>query len=231
MRIENFQKLKRSDHSPKRDEFVDVSSDPPYFSLDSPFKSSCFISTNIFRAVQSAMLYQYTYLEQFRLYTLYQYTYLEHFGLLHFTEMLITRVYSYILAIFLRQLKLNYQISQLLYSLNSTQIRYTQSKYKEPGILYLLRTIICQSEYSALQVYAKHNLNSYACTLQNKEIKAQKIFMVLSHADKMATLYRYTQSTDQVTSVFKFVWIQLFYTIWIIAGNSANMCKEQRLGH
>jgi hypothetical protein len=38
MRIENFQKLKRSDHSPKRDEFVDVLSDPPYFSLDSPFK-------------------------------------------------------------------------------------------------------------------------------------------------------------------------------------------------
>jgi hypothetical protein len=38
MRIENFQKLKRSDHSPKRDEFADVSSDPPYFSLDSPFK-------------------------------------------------------------------------------------------------------------------------------------------------------------------------------------------------
>ncbi len=39
MRIKNFQKLKRRDHSPKRDEFVDVSSDPPYFSLDSPFKS------------------------------------------------------------------------------------------------------------------------------------------------------------------------------------------------
>ncbi len=37
MRIENFPKLKRSDHSPKRDEFIDVSSDPPYFSLDSPF--------------------------------------------------------------------------------------------------------------------------------------------------------------------------------------------------
>jgi hypothetical protein len=41
MRIENFQKLKRSDHSPKRDEFADVSSDPPYFSLDSPFKLQC----------------------------------------------------------------------------------------------------------------------------------------------------------------------------------------------
>jgi hypothetical protein len=40
MRIENFQKLKRSDHSPKRDEFVDVSSDPPYFSLDSPFNAN-----------------------------------------------------------------------------------------------------------------------------------------------------------------------------------------------
>jgi hypothetical protein len=38
MRTENFPKLKRSDHSPKRDEFIDVSSDPPYFSLDSPFK-------------------------------------------------------------------------------------------------------------------------------------------------------------------------------------------------
>jgi hypothetical protein len=38
MRIENFPKLKRCDHSPKRDEFIDVSSDPPYFSLDSPFK-------------------------------------------------------------------------------------------------------------------------------------------------------------------------------------------------
>ncbi len=38
MRIENFPKLKRCDHSPKRDEFIDVSLDPPYFSLDSPFK-------------------------------------------------------------------------------------------------------------------------------------------------------------------------------------------------
>ncbi len=38
MRIDNFLKVKRSDHSPKRDEFIDVSSDPPYFSLDSPFK-------------------------------------------------------------------------------------------------------------------------------------------------------------------------------------------------
>ncbi len=40
MRIENFPKLKRSDHSPKRDKFIDVSSDTPYFSLDSPFKSA-----------------------------------------------------------------------------------------------------------------------------------------------------------------------------------------------
>jgi hypothetical protein len=38
MRIENFSKLKRSDHSPKPDEFIDVSLDPSYFSLDSPFK-------------------------------------------------------------------------------------------------------------------------------------------------------------------------------------------------
>ncbi len=38
MRIENFPKLKRSDHSPKPDEFIDVSLDPSYFSLDSPFK-------------------------------------------------------------------------------------------------------------------------------------------------------------------------------------------------
>jgi hypothetical protein len=38
MMIENFSKLKRSDHSPKRDEFIDVSLDPPYFSLDSPYK-------------------------------------------------------------------------------------------------------------------------------------------------------------------------------------------------
>jgi hypothetical protein len=37
MRIENFPKLKRSDHSPKPDEFIDVSLDPSYFSLDSPF--------------------------------------------------------------------------------------------------------------------------------------------------------------------------------------------------
>jgi hypothetical protein len=37
-RIENFPKLKRCDHSLKRDEFIDVSLDPPYFSLDSPFK-------------------------------------------------------------------------------------------------------------------------------------------------------------------------------------------------
>ncbi len=38
MMIENFPKLKRRDHSPNRDEFIDVSLDPPYFSLDSPFK-------------------------------------------------------------------------------------------------------------------------------------------------------------------------------------------------
>jgi hypothetical protein len=38
MRIENFPKLKRCDHSPKRDKFFYVSLDPPYFSLDSPFK-------------------------------------------------------------------------------------------------------------------------------------------------------------------------------------------------
>ncbi len=38
MRIENFPKLKRCDHSPKRDEFIDVSLDTPYFSLDSLFK-------------------------------------------------------------------------------------------------------------------------------------------------------------------------------------------------
>ncbi len=38
MMIENFPKLKQRDHSPKRDEFIDVSLDPPYFSLDSPFK-------------------------------------------------------------------------------------------------------------------------------------------------------------------------------------------------
>ncbi len=44
MRTENFPKLKRSDHSPKRDEFIDVSSDPPYFSLDSPFKVKVDIS-------------------------------------------------------------------------------------------------------------------------------------------------------------------------------------------
>ncbi len=37
MRIENFPKLKQSDHSPRRDEFIDVSLDPAYFSLDSPF--------------------------------------------------------------------------------------------------------------------------------------------------------------------------------------------------
>ncbi len=53
MRKENFPKLKRSDHSPKRDEFIDVSSDPSYFSLDSPFKArgpatvSCDISEDI----------------------------------------------------------------------------------------------------------------------------------------------------------------------------------------
>jgi hypothetical protein len=42
MRIENFPKLKRCDHSPKRDEFFYVSLDPPYFSLDSPFNMDCF---------------------------------------------------------------------------------------------------------------------------------------------------------------------------------------------
>ncbi len=40
MRIENFAKLKRCDHSPKWDEFIDVSLDSPYFSLDSPFNIS-----------------------------------------------------------------------------------------------------------------------------------------------------------------------------------------------
>ncbi len=40
MRIENFPKLKRSDHNPKRDEFIDVLLDPPYFLLDSPFKGA-----------------------------------------------------------------------------------------------------------------------------------------------------------------------------------------------
>ncbi len=40
MMIENFSKLKRRDHSPKQDQFIDVSLDPPYFSLDSPFKTS-----------------------------------------------------------------------------------------------------------------------------------------------------------------------------------------------
>ncbi len=44
MRIENFPKLKRSNHSPKRDEFIDVSSDPSYFSLDGPFKFWCRLS-------------------------------------------------------------------------------------------------------------------------------------------------------------------------------------------
>jgi hypothetical protein len=43
MRIENFPKLKRCDHSPKRDEFIDVSSDPSYFSLDSPVNVFYFI--------------------------------------------------------------------------------------------------------------------------------------------------------------------------------------------
>jgi hypothetical protein len=38
MMIENVPKLKQRDHSPKRDEFIDVSLDPPYFSLDNPFK-------------------------------------------------------------------------------------------------------------------------------------------------------------------------------------------------
>jgi hypothetical protein len=49
MSIENFPKLRRCDHSPKRDEFIDVSLDPPYFSLDSPFKSN--ISLSLFSAI------------------------------------------------------------------------------------------------------------------------------------------------------------------------------------
>ncbi len=49
MRIENFPKLKRCDHSPKRDEFIDVSLDPPYFSLDSPFKSLTFFTYALFK--------------------------------------------------------------------------------------------------------------------------------------------------------------------------------------
>ncbi len=47
MRIENFAKLKQCDHSPKRDEFIDVSLDPPYFSLDSPFKKLARIGSKI----------------------------------------------------------------------------------------------------------------------------------------------------------------------------------------
>ncbi len=39
MMIENFPELKRRDHSPKQDQFIDVSLDHPYFSLDSPFKN------------------------------------------------------------------------------------------------------------------------------------------------------------------------------------------------
>ncbi len=38
MMLENFLKVKQRDYSPKRDEFIDVSLDLPYFSLDSPFK-------------------------------------------------------------------------------------------------------------------------------------------------------------------------------------------------
>jgi hypothetical protein len=37
MMIENFPKLKGRDRSPNRDEFIDVSLDPHYFLLDSPF--------------------------------------------------------------------------------------------------------------------------------------------------------------------------------------------------
>ncbi len=47
MRIENFAKLKRCNHSPKRDEFIDGSLDPPYFSLDSPFKKLARIGSKI----------------------------------------------------------------------------------------------------------------------------------------------------------------------------------------
>ncbi len=37
MMIENFPKLKRRDHSPKRDEFIDVSLDPLTFRWTVPF--------------------------------------------------------------------------------------------------------------------------------------------------------------------------------------------------
>ena len=49
MRIENFPKLKRCDHSPKRDKFIDVSLDPPYFSLDSPFNITKLIHYSVRR--------------------------------------------------------------------------------------------------------------------------------------------------------------------------------------
>ncbi len=53
MRIEIFFKLKRCDHSPKQDEFIDGSLDPPYFSLDSPFKV----------CIKKLRLAQYEYVE------------------------------------------------------------------------------------------------------------------------------------------------------------------------
>jgi hypothetical protein len=38
MKTKNLEKPERRDHSLKWDESTDVSSDPPYFSPDSPFK-------------------------------------------------------------------------------------------------------------------------------------------------------------------------------------------------
>ncbi len=60
MMIENFPKLKRRDHSPKWDEFIDVSLDPPYFSLDSPFKFNM-MSLNVFDVIQFIFFFRIQY--------------------------------------------------------------------------------------------------------------------------------------------------------------------------
>ncbi len=40
MKIENYAKPERCDHSPRRDKSIYVQFYPPYFSLDSPFKGT-----------------------------------------------------------------------------------------------------------------------------------------------------------------------------------------------
>jgi hypothetical protein len=49
MKTKNLEKPERRDHSLNRDESTDVSSDPTYFSLDSPFKHRTSQKVNVIK--------------------------------------------------------------------------------------------------------------------------------------------------------------------------------------